>query len=256
MMRRLTKEELYRFDGTPLFPEPRAYTANYSLSPLEADLYQAVTTYVREEMNRADRTCDNNRRSSVGFALQILQRRLASSPAAIHRSLERRRKRLEERLRQEMLMRQPASTTLIHVPVLPSYDLDEMEEAPGEEAEAVEEQILDSATAAQRLQNSPLRSRSSRISKNAPCASSSRGWMPSGESWNRSSMIRSCSTRRQGCDGRSSFLRNPETRSNIWLKSRVGVLTDYHPPDWWHPLRYLFGPRHARAGAVRARPTG
>jgi hypothetical protein len=33
MMRRLTKEELYRFDGTPLFPERRAYTASYSLSP-------------------------------------------------------------------------------------------------------------------------------------------------------------------------------------------------------------------------------
>ena len=56
MMRRLTKEELYRFDGTPLFPERRAYTASYALSPEEADLYQAVTTYVREEMNRADRT--------------------------------------------------------------------------------------------------------------------------------------------------------------------------------------------------------
>jgi SNF2 family DNA or RNA helicase len=91
MMRRLTKEELYRFDGTPLFPERCAYTASYSLSPAEADLYQAVTTYVREEMNRADRTGDDKRRMNVGFALQILQRRLASSPAAIHRSLERRR---------------------------------------------------------------------------------------------------------------------------------------------------------------------
>ena len=90
MMRRLTKEELYRFDGTPLFPERRAYTASYHLSPTEADLYQAVTTYVREEMNRADRSGDGKRRSNVGFALQILQRRLASSPAAIHRSLERR----------------------------------------------------------------------------------------------------------------------------------------------------------------------
>jgi SNF2 domain-containing protein/uncharacterized protein DUF499 len=54
MMRRLTKEELYRFDGTPLFPERRAYTASYALSPVEADLYQAVTTYVREEMNAAE----------------------------------------------------------------------------------------------------------------------------------------------------------------------------------------------------------
>jgi len=44
MMRRLTKEELYRFDGTPLFPERRAYTASYELSPAESALYQAVTT--------------------------------------------------------------------------------------------------------------------------------------------------------------------------------------------------------------------
>ena len=66
-----------------LFAERCAYTASYSLSPAEADLYQAVTTYVREEMNRADRTGDDKRRMNVGFALQILQRRLASSPAAI-----------------------------------------------------------------------------------------------------------------------------------------------------------------------------
>jgi hypothetical protein len=151
MMRRLTKEELYRFDGTPLFPERRAYTASYSLSPAEADLYQAVTTYVREEMNRADRTGDDKRRMNVGFALQVLQRRLASSPAAIHRSLERRRKRLEERLREEKLMRQGGSVPLAKAPELPTYDPDDPEEVPGEEAEAAEEQILDQATAAQTL---------------------------------------------------------------------------------------------------------
>src|SRR6202521_3561767 len=124
MMRRLTKEELYRFDGTPLFPERRAYTASYSLSPAEADLYQAVTTYVREEMNRADRTGDDKRRINVGFALQILQRRLASSPAAIDRSLERRRKRLEERLREDKLMRQGGSVPRARPPALPPYDPD------------------------------------------------------------------------------------------------------------------------------------
>jgi SNF2 family DNA or RNA helicase len=150
MLRRLIKEELYRMDGTPLFPERRAYTAGYALSPEEVDLYQAVTTYVRDEMNRADRTGDGNRRTSVGFALQILQRRLASSPAAIHRSLERRRKRLEERLREERLFRDGASP-LARLPALPSYDPDDLEEAPGEEQEAAEEQILDSATAAQTL---------------------------------------------------------------------------------------------------------
>lgn len=36
VMRRLVKEELLKFDGTPLFPERIAYTVNYSLSPQEA----------------------------------------------------------------------------------------------------------------------------------------------------------------------------------------------------------------------------
>ena len=102
-------------------------------------------------MNRADRTGDDKRRMNVGFALQILQRRLASSPAAIHRSLERRRKRLEERLREERLMRQGGSAPLASSPVLPSYDPDDIDEVPGDEAEAAEEQILDQATAAQTL---------------------------------------------------------------------------------------------------------
>ena len=151
MMRRLTKEELYRFDGTRLFPERRAYTASYALSPAEADLYQAVTTYVREEMNRADRSGDDKRRSNVGFALQILQRRLASSPAAIHKSLERRRKRLEERLREERLGRQGGSETLAAVPAVPSIDPDDLDEVPGDEAEEIEEAIVDQATAARTL---------------------------------------------------------------------------------------------------------
>ena len=151
LMRRLTKEELYRFDGTPLFPERRAYTASYELSPAEAALYQAVTTYVREEMNRADRNGDDKRRSNVGFALQILQRRLASSPAAIHRSLERRRKRLEERLREERLTRDGQPGALRRVAELPEYDPDEVDEATGAEAEQAEEQVLDHATAARTL---------------------------------------------------------------------------------------------------------
>src|SRR6266446_5904584 len=58
MMRRLTKEELRRFDGTPLFPERKAYTVSYKLSSQEAVLYEAVTRYVREEMNRADQIQD------------------------------------------------------------------------------------------------------------------------------------------------------------------------------------------------------
>ena len=100
LLRRLTKEELLRFDGRPLFPERRAHTVHYALSGGEAALYAAVTDYVRKEMDRAERFAarDEKRRRNVGFALQILQRRLASSPAAVHESLRRRREKLEARL--------------------------------------------------------------------------------------------------------------------------------------------------------------
>ena len=46
LMRRLVKERLLKFDGTPLFPERWAYTVNYRLSDLEAQLYREVTAYV------------------------------------------------------------------------------------------------------------------------------------------------------------------------------------------------------------------
>ncbi|NLD43264.1 MAG: DEAD/DEAH box helicase, partial [Chloroflexi bacterium] len=81
LMRRMIKEDLRRFDGRPLFPERRAYTVSYPLSPAEKQLYEAVTEYVREEFNRAD-NLDDQRRGTVGFALTVLQRRLASSPEA------------------------------------------------------------------------------------------------------------------------------------------------------------------------------
>src|SRR6185436_1698922 len=102
LMRRMIKEELVKFDGTPLFPERKAYTVNYQLSSEEAALYEAVTEYVKDEMGKAD-ALDGQRRGSVGFALTTLQRRLASSPEAIYQSLRRRRERLESRLREDRL---------------------------------------------------------------------------------------------------------------------------------------------------------
>src|SRR5664280_2803534 len=80
-----------------LFPERVANTLMYDLSPPEAELYEAVTDYVREQMNRAEQLKhegEGRRGNTVGFALTVLQRRLASSPEAILRSLDRRRRRL------------------------------------------------------------------------------------------------------------------------------------------------------------------
>lgn len=103
LMRRMVKEDLLTFEGKPLFPERRAYTVQYDLSPPERELYEQVTDYVRTEMGRAERIAqagDRKRGNNVGFALTILQRRLASSPEAILRSLERRQMRLEGRQRE------------------------------------------------------------------------------------------------------------------------------------------------------------
>lgn len=140
LMRRMVKEDLLKFDGTRLFPERIARTAAYGLSPLEKALYEAVTTYVREEMNRADRLAKKHK-GTVGFALTSLQRRLASSPEAIFKSLERRRDRLQKRLEAERSGKATPEATQ-------NFDWNEMEENDFEDFEAVEEEVVDQATAA------------------------------------------------------------------------------------------------------------
>jgi superfamily II DNA or RNA helicase len=149
LMRRMVKEELLKFDGTPLFPVRRAYTVPYTLSAAEASLYDAVTRYVQKEFDRAERL-DGKKRTTVGFALTILQRRLASSPQAIYQSLRRRRYRLQDRL-MELKQLQSAMTgyaPVFGVPELDPEDLEDLEDAPEGEFEATEAEVLDQATAA------------------------------------------------------------------------------------------------------------
>ncbi|HPY63801.1 MAG TPA: helicase-related protein [Bacillota bacterium] len=144
VMRRLVKEDLLKFDGTPLFPERRAYTVNYDLSPMEAELYTTVTEYVREEFNRADQL-NGERKNTVGFALTILQRRLASSPEAIYQSLKRRRERLENRLAEERLGKRGYEYDF------PEYDDYDDDDLPSSELEDTEERIVDQASASQTI---------------------------------------------------------------------------------------------------------
>jgi SNF2 family DNA or RNA helicase len=154
LMRRMVKETLLKFDATPLFPERIAYTVAYKLSDAEARLYRAVTDYVRDEFNRADALENDKRAGTVGFALTILQRRLASSPEAIYQSLRRRRERLESRLRElELLQRggQVSAPIAADVPALDAEDVEDLEDAPDDEVQAAEEQILDQATAARTI---------------------------------------------------------------------------------------------------------
>jgi superfamily II DNA or RNA helicase/bifunctional DNA-binding transcriptional regulator/antitoxin component of YhaV-PrlF toxin-antitoxin module len=151
LMRRMVKETLLKFDGRPLFPERKAYTVNYTLSPEEDELYEAVTSYVREQFNRAEQLDHGDgRRGNVGFALTILQRRLASSPEAIYQSLRRRRERLEERLHEEQHSRRMGA-----VPDgahgFDAETLEDLDDAPEAEIEQIEEQVVDNATAARTI---------------------------------------------------------------------------------------------------------
>jgi superfamily II DNA or RNA helicase len=154
LMRRLVKEQLLTFEGRPLFPERIAYPVSYTLSPLEADLYRQVTEYVRNEFNRAETLENEGRKGTVGFALIALQRRLASSPEAIYQSLRRRKERLQKRLREERLLRRGAEAQvelLQGLPALTAEDLDELEDAPDAEVEALEEQVVDQASASRTI---------------------------------------------------------------------------------------------------------
>lgn len=177
LMRRMVKEDLLTFEGKPLFPERRAYTVEYELSPAERDLYEQVTDYVRTEMGRAERIAqagDKKRGNNVGFALTVLQRRLASSPEAILRSLERRQQRLDTKLRDMQRITDDArfststsshiddwttgNTTLDFGSALPAFSVDDFEdfdeETTDEERVQFEEQVdqvVDLATAAQTI---------------------------------------------------------------------------------------------------------
>lgn len=152
LMRRTVKEEMLRFDGTKLFPDRRAITANYTLSDAEAALYGAVTDYVKEEMNRADQL-NGQRKGTVGFALTSLQRRLASSPEAIYQSLKRRRQKLTRRVEEEKLRGRGqvlADTLLLGLPAEDIWEADDS--MPSGDYETFEEEVVDQATAAQTIQ--------------------------------------------------------------------------------------------------------
>ena len=167
LMRRMVKEDLLTFEGKPLFPERRAYTVAYDLSPAEQELYEAVTDYVRTEMGRADRIAqdgDSRRGHNVGFALTVLQRRLASSPEAILRSLERRRTRLDAR-RREMIYHRDAemcgggapswASSLNDLPEFSLAEFDALDEETTEDEraqfEAQIDDVVDRATAARNI---------------------------------------------------------------------------------------------------------
>ena len=141
IMRRMVKEDLLRFDGTRLFPERRSYSMGFELSTAEKNLYHNVSEYVRQEMNRADRLT-KKRKNNVGFALTMLQRRLASSPYAIYMSLKRRRQRLQKKLTEADQQGLSFDEQSVYLP-------EDFDELTGEEYEQRVDLITDQASTAE-----------------------------------------------------------------------------------------------------------
>ncbi|MCY3953242.1 MAG: helicase-related protein [bacterium] len=156
VMRRLVKENLRTFEGKRLFPKRFAHSVKFELSEPETELYGAVTNYVRTGMAKAadmadSDAADRRRGIIIGFALAGLQRRLASSPAAVYHSLRRRSERLDAQAKE--LRRLAATGEPVPVVGLPpgvrlsdleDFDSDEYDDAEFEELENV---FIDSATA-------------------------------------------------------------------------------------------------------------
>jgi len=92
IMIRRTKEDVRTLDNKPLFPTREAKTLIVPFSSKEATLYSKVVDYVAHYFNLA--TTAKSR--GVSFAMMILQKRMASSIAAITKSLENRLQRLKE----------------------------------------------------------------------------------------------------------------------------------------------------------------
>ncbi|MBC7224765.1 MAG: DEAD/DEAH box helicase family protein, partial [Anaerolineae bacterium] len=132
-LRRL-KEDLKTFDKAPLFPPRYVHTVSYHLNDDEVRLYNAVTEYVEESYNKALQKDKRN----VAFALLILQRRMASSVRAVRRSLERRRKRLEELLKLGQWLAEGREV-----------DEEALEDSPEWERLQKEEELLEHLTAAE-----------------------------------------------------------------------------------------------------------
>jgi superfamily II DNA or RNA helicase len=153
IMRRYVKENLKTFDGKRLFPPRIATTVKYDLSPDEERLYELVTAYVQEGMNRAKKMQEGNdkrRGLAIGFALAALQRRLASSPEAILRSLQRRHDRMTAQL--ELAKRSGRALeqrpTMAGVDDPDGFDSDDFDD---EELEKLENEAIENAFSAESI---------------------------------------------------------------------------------------------------------
>jgi len=146
---RRIKEELRDREGNPLFTKRHVSTVPFALTWPEEQLYKHVTEYIN--LFLPYQQGGGARRNSVALARTVLQRRLASSLHAIHRSLERRAKHFRDILQE--LERLPAGE---HEKILYKYRLlassgYEDEESDSGDLDEQQEEAMENFPVAQRV---------------------------------------------------------------------------------------------------------
>jgi superfamily II DNA or RNA helicase len=93
--RKVSKEIMRDMAGNKLFKDRHPQRVEYEIAGEEWDLYVAVTDFVATKLREIR---GEGSKSTAGFALATMQRRVASSTRAIRRTLERRLDRIEKAL--------------------------------------------------------------------------------------------------------------------------------------------------------------
>jgi len=136
---RRTKEALVTFPDPDtgkvrrLFTNREVRTVRFELDGQEFAFYEALTRYVQDQSIRVAADLSARGRA-LGFTMAMYQRRFASSIHAVRRSLERRLKKLENRLHRP----QPE-------PVADLSRLDDIDELPEDEVASLEEEVEDAS---------------------------------------------------------------------------------------------------------------
>ena len=121
-----------------IFTKRKVSTTRFHLDGDEYEFYASLTRYVEDQSIRAAAD-ESPRGRALGFTMAMLQRRFASSLYAVRRSLERLRKK-----REDWLQRPAAAVTF------DERRLEDLDDLPEDEAQALLEQIEQAAIPADR----------------------------------------------------------------------------------------------------------
>jgi SNF2 family DNA or RNA helicase len=142
---RRQKEDLRDEHGAALFVPREVLRQEFTLSPPELRLYEAVTAYIQRFLGHSGGRQGN----AIALARTVLQRRLASSLGAIRSSLVKRAGRIEERIREvEALPAEERAAKLAEYRLIADIDA---EQEPDDATEENENSAVEGVVVAETL---------------------------------------------------------------------------------------------------------